>query len=120
MFKEGQEIWILEEPDTYYKKTVSDCIRQCVYRKEDRPGRHLITYLRDGKLGMGTSVGGDQLFGTLEELKKKLIAQKAVKMSQLLKEVNGLGEDITYIQSLKDVKEDREKKLGELLRDTQK
>ena len=120
MFKEGQEIWILEEPNIY-RKTVTDCIRQCVYRgKEDRPGRHHITYLRDGKLGMSMSVGGDQLFGTLEELKKKLIAQKALKMSQLLKEVNALGEDITYIRSLKNVKEDREKKLVELLSDTQK
>jgi len=124
LFKEGQEIWLLEEPNIY-RKTVTDCIRQCVYRGKGSTmngstDRHHITYLRDGKLGMSTNVGGDQLFGTLEELKKKLIAQKALKMSQLLKEVNVLGEDIKYIRSLKNVKEDREKKLVKLLSDTQK
>lgn len=113
-FKDGQEIWVLEEANIY-RPNVKDNIRQCVYKATDY-GRDYITYIFNGKLGMSKTITPSELlFETLEELKTYLINQKKSEISELQKKINCINEDIEYVQSLKDIREDRETKINDLL-----
>lgn len=114
-FKDGQEIWVLEKPDIY-NPSVKDNIRQCVYN--EAYGRsNFITYIIDNKLGMSKTITpSEELFETLEELKTHLINKKKNEIYELQKKINSINEDIEYVQSLKDIKEDREDKINDLLK----
>lgn len=115
-FEKGQEIWLLQKPNIYRKK-VGDCIKRCVYGGKDYHDRNKITFIHNGKLGMGMSVGDEELFETLEKLKEHLIIQKLNEINSLQKQIDKIGDDINHIQSLKDVKEDRERQLNKILND---
>jgi hypothetical protein len=112
-FKDGQEIWVLEKT-SIYKPTVKDIIRRCVYYKAY--GRSsFITYIIDNKPGMSRDITSEMdLFETLEELKVHIIDKKKNEILELQRKINWLNDDIDYFTSLKDVKEDRERKLNEL------
>ena len=113
-FKDGQEIWVLEEHDIY-SPSVKDNIRRCVYN--EAYGRsNFITYISDNKLGMSKSITpSEELFETLDELKTHLINKKKNEISELQKKINCINEDIEYVYSLKDIIEDRENKINDLL-----
>ena len=113
-FEHGQELWLLQKPNIY-RTTVANCISRCVYDDKPWSNHPHIILIRNGKLGMGMAIGDAKLFATLEELKKHLIAEKANEMNELQRRMNEIGDDIHYLQSLKDTKEDREKKLNEIL-----
>ncbi len=112
-FKDGQEIWVLEKT-SMYKPTVKDIIRRCVYYTAyGRSG--FITYIIDNKPGMSRDITSEMdLFETLEELKAHIIDKKKNEILELQRKINWLNDDINYVTSLKDVKEDRERKLNEL------
>lgn len=112
-FKDSQEIWVLEKT-SMYKPTVKDIIRRCVYYKAY--GRSsFITYIIDNKPGMSRDITSEMdLFETLEELKAHIIDKKKNEILELQRKINWLNDDINYVTSLKDVKEDRERKLNEL------
>ena len=112
-FRDGQEIWVLEKT-SIYKPTVKDIIRRCVYYTAyGRSG--FITYIIDNKPGMSRDITSEvDLFETLEELKVHIIDKKKNEILELKRKINLLNDDIDYVTSLKDVKEDRKRKLNEL------
>lgn len=115
MFTEGQEIWILQTPNRY-RGSISKRIAQCVYRGKDKYTRDIIQFKINGKLGMSMGVtGGDMIFATLEELKTHLIQILIDEKIDLSLKINAIDIDIDYVKSLKDIKEDRENKLNEIL-----
>ena len=118
-FKEGQTIWLLETSNSY-RKTPKECIGKCVYR-----GKGVCNYgykndsiqlLINGKLGMTKGIGDGKLFETLEELKSYIIEVKLNDISNLQRSINNINSDIDEIKSLKDISEDRDKKLNTLLK----
>lgn len=119
-FEHRQELWILHKPGIY-RPRVSDCISRCIYNRKHWSDDPWVKLIRpDGELGMGMAIGDSKLFATLEELKKYLIAQKSNEINDLQRKINFVMDDIEYIQSLKDVKEDREKKLNNILNESHK
>lgn len=123
-FKKGQEIWFLEEGGIY-KPTIEDTIRKCIYLDCGgdgilaNGGSHRVQYVnKDGKLGLSRSLytyNSKTLFDTLEELKEYLISKKLSEVNDLQTKIDIINSDIDYIKSLKDVKEDRESKLNQIL-----
>jgi cell division ATPase FtsA len=110
-FKEGQVVWLLEKTSHLQRNPM---IRKCVYR-----GKNLgdvIQYIIDGELGMTKLVGDGKLFSTLEELKSYIIGLKTNYVNNLQKEINDINLEIDEIKSLKDISEDRDKKLNTLLK----
>jgi hypothetical protein len=67
---------------------------------------------RDGRDFQHT--GSNPVLTTLEELKVHIIDKKKNEILELQRKINWLNDDIDYVTSLKDVKEDRERKLNEL------
>ena len=96
-------------------RSTNECINLCIYRGKDG-GTNRVQYIIDGKLGMTSSIGSSEglLFKTLEELKTHLINQMKVDINFYQNKIDSINDDIDYVQSLKDVKEDRENKLNEL------
>ena len=124
-FTKGQEIWLLEEP-SILRKSIDDCIMRCVYNEVSLPyrvkntskfqPRHHITLIFNGKLGLSRDVNDHQLFETLEDLKKHLIRNKINEVNDLQSQINNINNDIKYIGSLRDIKEDRERNLNTILK----
>lgn len=122
-FKKGQEIWLLEESKGIYNTNTVFYFRKCIYHGFDSIGisgvRHRVQYLsKDGKLGLTRSLytlRGISLFDTLEELKEHLIIKKLSEVNDLKRKIDFINSDIDYVKSLKDVKEDRESKLNQIL-----
>ena len=110
----GEEIWLLRNRRPFVRST-SECINLCIYRGKDG-GTNMVQYIIDGKLGMTSNIGNSEglLFKTLEELKTNLINGLKVEIQGYQKKIDSINVDIDYIQSLKDIGEDREKILNEL------
>jgi hypothetical protein len=114
-FKEGQTIWLLETSNSY-RKTPKECIRKCVYREKNGYNNDSVQLLINGRLGMTKGIGDGKLFETLEELKSYVIGLKINYVSNLQKEINDINVEIDEIKSIRDISEDRDKKLNTLLK----
>jgi hypothetical protein len=112
-FKDGQEIWLLETSNSY-RKTPKECIIKCIYRGKAGYNNDSVQLLINGKLGMTNGIGDGKLFETLEELKSYIIGVKLNDISNLQRSINNINSDIDEIKSMKDISEDRERKLNEL------
>lgn len=109
----GEEVWMLRNRRPV--RSTNECINLCIYRGKDGY-TNMVQYIIDGKLGMTSSIGSSEglLFKTLEELKTYLINQMKVDRNFYQNKIDSINDDIYYVQSLKDIGEDREKKLNEL------
>lgn len=118
-FKEGQTIWLLEPPSGY-RKTPKEYISKCIYRGSDNIGFHNIQRVNGFGLGITFTFNetdtGTRIFSTLEELKSWVIQVKLNDISNLQRSINNINSDIDEIKSLKDISEDRDKKLNTLLK----
>lgn len=110
----GEEVWLLRNRRPFVRST-KECINLCIYRGKNGY-TNVVQYIIDGKLGMTSNIGSSEglLFKTLEELKTQLINDLKIDIQEYQKKIDFINDDIDYIQSLKDIKEDRENKLNEL------
>jgi hypothetical protein len=114
----GEEVWLLRNRRPFVRST-RECINLCIYRGKtpySDCGTNMVQYIIDGKLGMTSSIGSSEglLFKTLEELKTHLINVLKLEIQECQKKIDSINDDIDYVQSLKDIGEDRENKLNEL------
>lgn len=110
----GEEVWLLRNRRPFVRST-RECINLCIYRGKDGD-TNMVQYIINGKLGMTSSIGSSEglLFKTLEELKTHLINDLKIEIQDYQRKIDSINVDIDYIQSLRDIGEDREKKLNEL------
>ena len=109
----GEELWLLRNRRPV--RSTKECINLCIYRGKDG-GTNSVQYINDGKLGMTSSIGSSEglLFKTLEDLKTHLINDLKIEIFDYQRKIDSINDDIDYVQSLKDIGEDRENKLNEL------
>lgn len=110
----GEELWLLRNRRPFVRST-KECINLCIYRGKNG-GTNMVQYIIDGKLGMTSSIGSSEglLFKTLEDLKTHLINDLKIEIFDYQRKIDSINDDIDYVQSLKDIGEDRENKLNEL------
>ena len=109
----GEEVWMLRNRRPV--RSTNECINLCIYRGKDGY-TNMVQYIIDGKLGMTSSIGSSEglLFKTLEDLKTHLINDLKIEIFDYQRKIDFINVDIDYVQSLKDIGEDRENKLNEL------
>jgi hypothetical protein len=113
-FIEGQEIWLLEEK-SIHKPTIKHRITQCIYRGKNGYNTDCVQLVINGELGITKAVVGGKIFETLEQLKTHVINMFSKEITNLQSSIRKIEGDIDYVQSLKDIKEDRENIINEIL-----
>lgn len=120
--KEGDIVWYLRSVDNI--EGACKCLHkgyQISYGPNREPGfsktRYQLQYIReDGQLGMSFGAQIEKVFSSLDELKEAVDEILDNTISDIKFELNKIIATKKQFSELKDIQEDREKKLDEILR----